>query len=174
LFRWQGLGDPRSARYLAGDGLDPPSRSPEVPPMFRPFAFAVAVIALAGHAPADDKKDKKADPPAFSGVWVREVNGLDLKIEFAGKDGVKIAAFHDENGVIAVCKYKAEKGVLKATITDVIVKGDFKNKPAKGLEFSFQWTVKGDTATLDDLTGKELESAKTVLEGEYERKKAKK
>lgn len=140
--------------------------------MFRPLfvAFALAVLAPAGSAPADDKKDDKK--PALSGTWTREANGLDLKIDFAGKDTFKISAFADQNGVIATCKYTADKdGLVKAKVTKVEVKGDFQNKPAVGLELSFKWKAKGDIATLDDLTGDGLENAKPVVEGEYERKK---
>ncbi|MDB5312474.1 MAG: hypothetical protein JWO38_6676 [Gemmataceae bacterium] len=141
--------------------------------MVRPLAFVVAAFLFAGTAPAEDKKDK--DKPALSGTWTREANGLDLKFEFVGKETVKIFAFHDDNGVIATCKYTADKdGLVKAKITDVEVKGEFKNKPAKGAEFSFKWAVKGDTATLDDLKGDDLEHAKPVLEGEYAKKKDKK
>lgn len=139
--------------------------------MFRPLlgALALAVLVPAGTAPADDKKDDKK--PALSGTWTREANGFDLKLEFAGKDTVKISAFADVNGVIATCKYTADKdGLVKAKVTKAEVKGDFK-KPPEGLELSFKWKVKGDTATLDDLTGDGLENAKPVVEGEYERKK---
>jgi hypothetical protein len=144
--------------------------------MVRPLAGALALtlLTLAGDpAAADDKTDDKAKP-APAGVWVREASGFDVTVEFVGKDGVSVSAMHDGNGVTAVCKYTAGKdGVVKAKITDVKVKGEFPNKPPVGLEFSFKWAVKGDTATLDDLTGKELENAKPVLEGEYDRKKEK-
>ena len=144
--------------------------------MLRPLAFVVAAFvaaafALAGPAPAADKKDK----PATSGTWTREVNGLDIKFEFVDKKTLKIVVMHDENGLIVTCSYTADKDAkVKVTITDVEVKGDFKTKPAKGTEFSFKWTVKDDTATLDDLTGEDLENAKPVVEGEYARKKDKK
>lgn len=140
--------------------------------MFRLLAGAVAVALLAsGTALTDDKKEK----PALSGVWTREANGLDLKFDFTGKDTFKASAFAEANGVIATCKYTAEKGgVVKAKITKVETKGDFKAGPKEGLEFSFKWTVKGDTATLDDLKGEDLDQAKPVLEGEYDRKKDKK
>lgn len=143
--------------------------------MFRPLAGLCALTLLVlGSATVngDEKKNEKAAP---SGVWVREANGIDLKVEFVGKDTVNISAFHDENGVTAVCKYTTDKdGRLKAKITEVKEKGEFKNKPAVGVEFSFTWKAKGDTATLDDLKGEELENAKPVLEGDYERKKEKK
>ncbi len=53
------------------------------------------------------------------------------------------------------------------------MKGDFKAAPKEGLEFTFKWKVKGDTAMLDDFTAEGLESAKPVIEGEYAKKKAK-
>ena len=39
-----------------------------------------------------------------------------------------------------------------------------------GLEFQFQWKVKDDAATLDDLEGKDVEHVKARLEGEYAKK----
>ena len=143
--------------------------------MFRPLAGALAltVTLTLTAAPAQDKKDDKGK--ALSGVWTREANGLDLKFEYAGKDTLKVSVFGGENGVIATCKYTADKdGAVKAKITAVEEKGTFAAKPEVGQEFSFRWKVKGDTATLDDLKGEKLEEAKPVLEGEYDRKKDKK
>ena len=122
--------------------------------------FAVALALSAGVLAADDKKDdKKPDTKDYGKLIV-------------GKDAFKISAFAEDSGVIATCKYTADKdGLVKAKITKVAVKGDFQNKPPEGLEFTFKWKAKGDTATLDDLTGDGLENAKPVVEGEYERKK---
>ena len=136
--------------------------------MYRLFAVVpvVALVLLCGPAAADDK-----DKPGLSGTWTREANGLDLKFVFA-KDTLKVSAFAGDNGVTVTCKYTVEKdGTVKATVTKVEEKGSFPSKPPEGLEFSFKWKVKGDTATLDDVKGKELEDAKAVLEGEYQKKK---
>ena len=43
--------------------------------------------------------------------------------------------------------------------------------PKKGFKISFKWVAKGDTATLSDLTGDKVEDAKSVVEGEYKKKK---
>ena len=135
--------------------------------MQRLFAV-VPVVALAlvcGPVAADDK-DKE-----LSGTWTREANGLDLKFVFT-KDTFKVSAFGGDNGVTATCKYTVEKdGTVKATITKVEEKGNFPSKPPEGLEFSFKWKVKGDTATLDDLKGQDLADAKAIIEGEYQKKK---
>lgn len=137
--------------------------------MVRPLALVLAVFALAGLAPADGKKD---DKPALSGKWVREANGLDITVEFVDKDTAKMSAMADQNGVTVTCKYTAGKdGVVKAKVTKVEFKGDFKNGPKEGLAFTFKWKVKGDTAALDDLDGEGLEDAKPVVEGEYAKKK---
>ncbi len=139
--------------------------------MFRSLALTVAAFALSTAA-AEDKKDDKGKP-ALTGIWVRESNGLDLKVEFTGKDALKMSAFAEENGAIVTCKYTVKDGVVKAKVTKVEVKGDFKSAPKEGLEFSFKWKVKGDTATLDDFEAEGLEAAKPVLEGEYAKKKGK-
>jgi hypothetical protein len=129
-------------------------------------ALALAVTSGAGSR-ADDKKDSGP-----SGTWVREANGLDLKFEFTGKDTLKITVTGGDNAVIVTSKYTVEKdGRVKAKITDVEEKGKFPAKPPKGLEYSFTWKVKGDTATLDNLKGEGLDDAKPVLEGDYKRKK---
>jgi hypothetical protein len=143
--------------------------------MFRLYAgaIALALATFAGNsAPADDKKDDKSDP-ALSGTWLREANGLDVKLEFGEKSTFKLTAIGGENGVTVTCKYTVKDGVLKAEITKVEEKGNFPAKPPVGLEFSFKWKVKGDVATLDDLKGEQLDNAKPVLEGEYDRKKDK-
>lgn len=145
--------------------------------MFRPTALAALVLAFAAPAPADDKKDeKKSDKPALTGVWTREAGGIDLKFDFTPdkdkKAVLKITAGAGDNGVTVVCKYTVDKdGRVKATVTDVEEKGTFPQKPPKGLEFSFRWKVKADTATLDELTGEGFDEAKPVIEGEYEKKK---
>ena len=140
--------------------------------MSRPLvgAIALALVVFAGDtAASQDKKDKE---PGLSGTWTREANGLDVKFEFTGKDTVKVSVFGGDNGVIATCKHSVDKdGLVKARITKVEEKGTFEAKPPVGLEFSFKWKVKGDTATLDELKGDMVEDAKPVLEGEYERKK---
>ena len=135
--------------------------------MSRLFAGACALALVVAAASAQEK-----DKPALAGTWTREANGLDLKFQFA-KDGTfKLSAFGGENGVIVTCKYTVEKdGTVKASISKVEEKGNFASKPPQGLEFSFKWKVKGDTATLDDLKGKDLDDAKPILEGEYQKKK---
>jgi hypothetical protein len=132
---------------------------------------ALALVLASGSAPAQDKKDAKAD--ALSGIWLREANGLDLKFDFSAKDTFKISAFGGENGVIVTCKYTVKDGAVKAEVTGIEEKGEFPAKPAKGQQFSFTWKVKGDTATLDDFKGDGLEEAKPVVEGDYARKKEK-
>ena len=141
--------------------------------MFRTFAIALTAVSLTGLALADDKKKDDKDKPAFSGIWVREASGHDLKIEFTGKDSFKLSAFVEENGAVVTCKYSVKDGVLKAKVTKVEVKGDFKAAPKEGAEFCFKWKAKGETATLDDFEAPGLEAAKPVLEGEYAKKKGK-
>ena len=141
--------------------------------MFRTFAIALTAISFTGLALADDKKKDDKDKPAFSGIWVREAGGHNLKIEFTGKDSFKLSAFVEENGAVVTCKYSVKDGVLKSKVTKVEVKGDFKAAPKEGAEFCFKWKVKGETATLDDFDAPGLEAAKPVLEGEYAKQKGK-
>ncbi|MFO0805348.1 MAG: hypothetical protein U0791_19765 [Gemmataceae bacterium] len=130
---------------------------------------SILTLVLCGFAAAEDKDN----PAAPAGAWVREASGFDLKIEFTGKDVLKLSAMADANGAIVTSKYAVKDGVVKAKITKVEVKGEFKAAPKEGVEFRFKWKVKGDTATLDDFEGDGLEHAKPVLEGEYAKKKAK-
>ena len=138
--------------------------------MVRSLAFVLAAFSLAGPSPAEDKKDEK---PALSGMWTREAGGLELKVEFVGKDMVKMSAMADENGVTVTSKYEVKDGVVKAKVTKVEIKGQFNAAPKEGLDFTFKWKAKGDTATLDDFEGEGLENAKPVVEGEYTKKKGK-
>lgn len=144
--------------------------------MLRSFALTLLAGAIGLSASsADDKKDEKEKKgkPALSGAWTREANGLDLKFEFIGKDTLKMSAFTEDNGVIVTSKYTVKDDLVTAKVTDVEVKGEFKNKPPKGLEVKFKWKVKGDKATLDDFEGENLEEAKPILEGEYTKKEKK-
>jgi RNA polymerase sigma factor (sigma-70 family) len=126
--------------------------------------------AVSTAAPADDKKDEK---PALSGVWDRKDG--ELKIDFSEKDVVKIAP-HGNDVIVIVCKYTVEKdGLVKATVTGFEGKEQAKQKLKEKLpvdtEFSFTWKAKDDAATLDDLKGEKVEIFKSLMEGEYGKKK---
>lgn len=128
----------------------------------------MGLMLTAVAAGAQDKKD------ALAGTWAREAGGFDLKVEFREKDTVKITAVSGENGAAVTAKYTVGKdGRVKAKITEVKEIGKFAGAPPVGLEFSFTWKVKGDTATLDDVVGKDLEHAKPILEGDYKAAKKK-
>jgi hypothetical protein len=135
-----------------------------------PFAFAVALVAFAGPAAADDKAEKKA---TLTGVWAREAGGLDLKFDFtdAKKGTFKLTAVGGENGVVLTCKHTVMNGVVKAEVTAVDEKGTFPNKPPVGFEFGFKWAAKGDAAELSELTGENIDNVRPVVEGEYKRVK---
>lgn len=137
------------------------------------------ILALAGfldgfNASAEDKKDNKAGP---SGVWVRKEG--ELKIEFDGKGAMKIAPHGDSQKIAIVCEYtSAADRRIKVKVTGI--EGSMekavekvKEQVAAGLEFSFQWTVKDDTAKLDDIKGEGdvVEHLKQHLEGDYEKPK---
>ncbi len=129
--------------------------------------ITLSLVALA--APAQDKKDpkEKSDKTA----WVREDSGVDLTMEF-GKNTLKLSAFNGDNGCILTCKTKTDKdGVISATVTEAVEKGNFPATPKVGFEFSFKWNAKDDTAMLSDLKGEGLEDARGIIEGDYKKKK---
>jgi hypothetical protein len=134
------------------------------------------VLALAGlldgpSASADDK-----GKPAPSGAWVRKEG--ELKIEFDGKGKMKICPHGDSEKIAIVCDYSEKDGRINVKISGVEGSQEkavekVKEKLPAGLEFSFKWTVKDDTAKLDDLKGEgdTIDHLKEHLEGDYEQKK---
>ena len=71
----------------------------------------LALVSLTATA-----EDKKSDPPALSGTWGKKDG--ELKIEFTGKDVLKIAPHGDSAVIVIVCDYKVEKeGLVKAKVT---------------------------------------------------------
>jgi hypothetical protein len=134
--------------------------------------LACGLLALAGLAAMAD--DKKGDKPALSGTWGKKDG--EPKIEFADKGVLKIAPHGDSAVIAVVCDYTVEKeGLVKAKIAGFEGKEEVKKHIAEkvpvGTEFSFKWTVKGDTAKLDDLKCEKVEQLKSHLEGEYNQKK---
>ena len=84
---------------------------------------------------------------------------------------------HGKDDVILIlCKYTAEKdGLVKAGVTGFEGKQEAKDKLREKLpidtEFSFKWKVKDDAATLDEVKGEKIEPFKSLLEGEFGKKK---
>lgn len=138
--------------------------------MLRVALALVAVLWVGSAASADDK-----DKTKLSGTWVREAEGVEIKITFpkGGKaDEMKISVMNGANGVVVKAKYTVDKdGLVKGTLTDVEEKGDFPGKPPKGLEFSFKVTVDGKKAKVEDFKAENVEGAKAIMEGEYDQKK---
>jgi hypothetical protein len=130
------------------------------------------LLALAGTtASADDKKDNK-DKPALSGTWARKES--ELKIEFADKDVMKILP-HGNELIVITCKYTLEKeGRVEAKVSEIEGKEEAKKKVQElvpiGLKFTFKWKVTGDAAKLDDVKGDNVETLKSHLEGDFEKK----
>jgi hypothetical protein len=135
--------------------------------------LACGLLVLAGlSASAQDKKDGQ-DTPALSGAWAQK--GGEVRIEYSDRDVMKIAPHGDKVAFVIVCKYTIEKGGrVKARLSEIEASEELKDKvkdklPA-GLEFSFGWKVKADTATLGDVKGEKADLLKSHLEGEYEKK----
>jgi hypothetical protein len=141
----------------------------------RACALACAVLLLGAlSASAGDQKVEKTKP--LSGVWV--VDGGELKLEFSGKDALKIFPHGENKVIVIICQYKIAKDKrIEAKITDFDGGEEFKQKVMEllpiGLEFNFRWTVKGDMATLADVKGAKdkIDVLKSRLEAPYVEKK---
>lgn len=108
-----------------------------------------------------------------AGTWTRKEG--ELKLEFADKTVLKISPHGKDELILFLCEYTVDKdGVVKAKITGFEGKQESKDKAKErlpvGTEFSFKWTVKNDSATLEDLKGEKLEAFKSLLEGEFAKK----
>jgi hypothetical protein len=131
-------------------------------------ALALAALpAAAGDAKASKEKS------AASGVWGKK--GDELKIEFADKDVLKIFPHGDSVAFVIVCSYTTTKeGQVKVKIKDLEGSEEVKEKAKShvpvGLKFRFTWKTRGDTATLSDVKGENVEAFKSHLEGDYEKK----
>jgi hypothetical protein len=129
----------------------------------------VALVALAVPAAADDKKEA----PAASGTWIKK--DAKLLVEFPEKGVMKVAP-HGDKEFIVVCSYTIKDGVIKAKITDLEGSAEIKEKAKShlpiGLEMSFSWKVKDESATLDDLKGENTELLKSHMEGEFTKKRS--
>ncbi len=93
---------------------------------------SMIVLTACSFAVGEDK------PAAPSGTWVREASGFDLKIEFAGKDVLKMTAMADENGAIVTSKYTVKDGLVKAKDHESRSEGRVQAAPKEGIEFSFK------------------------------------
>ena len=135
----------------------------------RRLLLACGLTALL--VPLVGAEDKVQAP---SGTWDKK-EGMG-RIEFADKGVVKIHPHGDKAELTLVCSYTAGKdGVLKVKITDHEGKSELiaklKDRLPTGTEFSFKWVAKDDSATVEDVEGKELEGLKSHFEGGYEKKK---
>jgi hypothetical protein len=132
--------------------------------------LACGVLALAGLSAwaGEQKGDKGTSAP--SGYWVKKDG--ELKINFADKETLKLVPHGDEGILVVRCTYTLAKGKIKAKISGL--EGKAKEKVEKllpiGTAFSFTWTAKGDTATIDNVTGADADQLRTHLEGAYEKK----
>jgi hypothetical protein len=143
--------------------------------------LAYGILALASgsdgiRAAPGDKKDSK-EQSTQSAEWVRKEG--ELKIAFDGKGALKIAPHGDGKKLAIVCDYTVEVG-QRIKVKVAVIEGSMEKAVAKvkekipvGLEFSFKWAVKDDTAKFDDIKGEGdvVEHLKNHLEGDYEKKK---
>jgi hypothetical protein len=130
------------------------------------------VAVLAPFAVADDKKEGKKAVPV--GSWAKKEG--QMLIEFADKGVVKLHPHGDKADLAIVCSFTTGKdGVVKVKVTDHEGKEEFKAKVKQvvptGTEFQFKWTATDDTATVENLDGKDADGLKSHLEGGYEKKR---
>lgn len=143
-------------------------RLPNLPERRLFLACGVAAL-LTPLAFADDKKEGKAP----TGTW-KQKDGESV-IEFVDKDVLKLLPHGDKADIAIECSYSVGKdGVVKVKVTGHAGKDEFKKKleaavPLKS-EFRFKWTADGDTASIDEFEGKDLEGVKSRIEGKYEKK----
>lgn len=127
-------------------------------------AMLLAVFA-ASLAQAEDKA-----PALPTGSWTREAEGFNLRFTF-NKDELTIIAKADQASVTVKCKIEINnEGIIKATVKEASSKGDFPEVPKVDSEMQFKFKIDGKKAKLSDFTGKDLEHAKPIVEGEYESK----
>lgn len=123
---------------------------------------------VAPFATAADKVDAKT----LNGSWKREADGLDINFRFSEKGKLQFSIKVGDEGMMFSADYKvADDGVVTITILNSKEKGDAIAAPAKGASYGFKFKVEGDKAILSDLVGDNVEGAKDVIEGDYERAK---
>ena len=119
------------------------------------IVLVFGIVALAGNfyvrgTSADDKKDDKSKA-ALSGAWVRKEG--EIKIAFDGKGAMKLFPHGEDKKLAIVFDYTVEKG-KPVQVKVASFEGEekqiekIKELIPVGLEFSFRWTVKGETLTL--------------------------
>ena len=133
----------------------------------------ILIVALVGFVGVSARAEEKKEKLSLTGNWTKKEG--QVKIEFSGKDVMKVLPHGDKADFAILCSYTVNKeGQIKAKITDLEgnaeLKEKAKNRIPPGLEFSFQWKVKTDTATIDNVEGKDSEIFKSHLEGEYGKK----
>src|SRR5262249_16535312 len=100
------------------------------------MALACGLLILPGQpATADVKKEEKA---GVAGTWAMKDG--QLKMQFSGKDGLKIHPHGDKDQFAVVCSYTVTKdGSVKAKITEIEASDEIKEKVKDilrvGLEF---------------------------------------
>lgn len=138
------------------------------------LACGILLTAVQLAASSAMTNERVKDKAALSGIWVQKDG--EPKIEFADKNVVKICPHGDSAIIAVVCKYTVDKaGLVEAKVTEIEGNDDVRQWAREmlppGTQFSFKWTVKDDTARLEDLTGAQVEHMKSRLEGEYTQKK---
>lgn len=138
------------------------------------LACGILLTAMQLAASGEKTSENAKDNPALSGNWVQKDG--EPKIEFADKNVLKLCPHGDSAIIAVVCKYTVDKaGLIEAKITEIEGNEDAKQWAREmlppGTPFSFKWTVKDDTARLEDLKGEQVEHMKSRLEGEYTQKK---
>ncbi len=131
---------------------------------------ACALLAWSLQARADEKNAAKT--PA-AGTWTKKEG--QMRIEFGAKGVMKLYPHGDKAEIALICKCSLDKdGLLNVKVTDhegnEEIKKKLKNVVPVGFQFTCHWKAKGESATLENIDGKDTEAIKSHLEGEYEKK----
>jgi len=137
--------------------------------MLRWFTALLFAAFIAAPVLADDKKN--AEKAAPTGIWAKEHNGANIRMNFAKKDELTMTVEAGDASLTIVMNLKEDKdGAIKATTAKVTKTGDFPVDVKKDFECSFKFKIDGKTAKLSDLKANDNEDqTKDALEGTYEK-----
>lgn len=137
--------------------------------MTRLFSFAgILSLVLSFHARAEEA-------PKYTGVWVKEADGLSLTVNFTKPGELDYKVEAGENSITMHCTYTTEKdGLVKVKMTKKTLKGEFPFDPKDGFTFQFKLKVEKKEATISDFDANEnAEAGKGAVEGKYTKKEVK-
>jgi hypothetical protein len=128
-------------------------------------ALLVVLVVLPGLA-----EEKKATPKKPIGTWLREVG--DNKLLFTFKEGGASFTMEgpNETSLTAHSAYGVTEDNTLFGIVTMVEKKGVDNGPEKGQLFSFTFKIEGDTMTVSDLNGTNInDDARNLIHGDYKK-----